>query len=177
VCTATGTPGTWQKQAFDSGGGIGPGGFVPLNPTRVCDTRANTGPGGSVSNNPLNVYARQTMQPFSDLTILVAGPIGPSGGQQTLVPANARAVVLNLAVVNFSAAGNFTVYPADVGQVPTAANLNWPDPQSDGLVALSNSVTVRIGHPSGDNAHAGVKVHNASSGTTDAVIDLAGYYA
>jgi hypothetical protein len=94
-----------------------------------------------------------------------------------VIPAAASAVVLNIAVVDFTAAGNFTVYPADLPSPPNAANLNWPGPQSDGLAALSNSVTVRIGNPSGDSAHRGVKIHNASSGTTDVVVDLAGYYS
>jgi hypothetical protein len=158
----------WNRVAYGSG-------FFAMNPTRVCDTRPNTGPGGSVANNPLNVYAGDTMSPFGDLTVFVAGPIGP-GAQQTVVPATATAVVLNLAVVNFSAPGNFTVYPADLANPPTAANLNWPGPQADGLAALSNSVTVRIGNPSGDSARRAVRIHNASSGATDVVVDLAGYY-
>jgi hypothetical protein len=170
VCTAA--PGTWNTVSFSAGAG-----FTALNPTRVCDTRAGTGPGGNVQANPLNVYSGQTMPPFSDLTVLVAGAIGPNGSQQTVVPSTATAVVLNVAVVNFSAPGNFTVYPADLATPPTAANLNWPGPQPDGLAALSNSVTVRIGNPSGDNAHRGVKIHNASAGTTDVVVDVAGYYA
>jgi hypothetical protein len=179
VCTSGDgtTVGTWAQVAYGSGGSNAGGGFTALDPTRVCDTRPNTGPGGSVSNNPLNVYAGQTLQPFSDLAVLVAGPIGPNGSQRTVIPAAASAVVLNIAVVDFTAAGNFTVYPADLPSPPNAANLNWPGPQSDGLAALSNSVTVRIGNPSGDSAHRGVKIHNASSGTTDVVVDLAGYYS
>jgi hypothetical protein len=145
-------------------------GFNPLNPTRVCDTRAGTGPGGGFQPNPLNVYAGQTMAPFSDLTIAISGPIGPTGSQQTIVPPQASAVVLNVTVVNFTAPGNFTVYPADLASPPTAANLNWPGPQSDGLVAIGNSVTVKVGAN-------GVKIHNASSGSTDVVVDIGGFFS
>jgi hypothetical protein len=171
VCTASGgAGGTWARVSY------GAGAFNALNPTRVCDTRANTGPGGSLGNNPLNVYSGQKMAAFSDLTVRVAGPIGPTGAQQTLVPETATAVVLNVTVVNFTAPGNFTVYPADLAGPPNAANLNWPGAQSDGLSAIGNSVTVRIGNPAGDSSHRGVKIHNASAGTTDVVVDLAGYY-
>jgi hypothetical protein len=132
------------------------------------------GPGGT-ENNPYNVYATGPIAPFSDLTIKVSGLIGPSGGQAQFVPTNATAVVFNLAVTGFSHAGNFTCYPADTG-VPNAANLNWPEPPTE-IAALSNLVSVKLGAITGDAAHTGIKIHNASSGSAQAIVDLAGFYA
>jgi hypothetical protein len=41
----------------------------------------------------------------------------------------------------------------------------------------SRSLQLDITGIIGDSAHRGVNIHNASAGTTDVVVDLAGYYA
>jgi hypothetical protein len=83
-----------------------PGGFVPLSPTRILDTRFGNGaPIGPVG-------------PGSTLTVQVSG----RGG----IPATGIAsVVLNVAVTNTTVTGGYLiVYPTEDPQ-PLAANLNW----------------------------------------------------
>jgi hypothetical protein len=177
ICTAgdgTGI-GTWQKVAYGTAAGPAVGVFTPVDPVRICDTRVGHGPGG-VEDNPYNVYANGPIAAFGDLTIEVSGPIGPAGHQTQFVPVAATAVVFNLAVTAWQHAGNATCYPANLASVPTAANVNWPEPPTE-LAALSNLATVKLGAITGDATHTGIKVHNASGGSTEVIIDLAGYYS
>ncbi len=83
-----------------------PGGYHPLPPARILDTRTGT---GGVAIAPLG--------PNSTLTVPVVG----RGG----VPATGvGAVVLNVTVTNTSASSYLTIYPAEDPR-PTASNLNW----------------------------------------------------
>ena len=81
------------------------GGFHPLAPVRILDSRDGTG--GSSS----------AWGPWSTRTVAVAG----AGG----VPAGAKAVVLNVTVTDTTAPSYLTVWPTGQPQ-PTASNLNWP---------------------------------------------------
>lgn len=83
-----------------------PGGYHPLPPARILDTR--TGVGG-VPIAPLG--------PNSTLTVQVVG----HGG---VPPSGVGAVVMNVTVTNTSAPSYLTVYPAEDPR-PTASNLNW----------------------------------------------------
>jgi hypothetical protein len=77
------------------------GGYVPVPPSRLLDTRIATAPltgGASV-----------------DLQVTGAGGVPPSG---------VTGVVLNVTVTNTSGAGFLTVYPTGATR-PTASNLNW----------------------------------------------------
>jgi hypothetical protein len=73
-------------------------------------------------------------------------------------------VVLNVTAVNQSAGGFFTVYPTGSG-LPLASNLNW-----DAHVTVPNLVSVGLGSGGSVTIYNGV-------GSTDAVVDLEGYYA
>jgi len=77
------------------------GGYVPVPPSRLLDTRIASAPltgGGTV-----------------DLQVTGAGGVPGSG---------VSGVVLNVTVTNTSAGGFLTVYPTGAGR-PTASNLNW----------------------------------------------------
>ncbi len=93
----------------DVTGYYGPGtgqGFVPLSPSRICDTRSGTG----------TECSGQTLGTGSVLSVQVTG----QGG----VPAGATAVVANLTVTKTSAASYLTAY-ADGSSKPLASNLNF----------------------------------------------------
>ena len=125
--------------------------FVPLAPTRVCDTRASS---------PLNPCNRGGIH---------AGPIGPGQaivvdvGTTFGVPAGASAVVLNVTATTTSEAGYLTVYQ-DAITTPFVSSLNWAAGQT-----ISNRVITSIS-PTGF-----IDVYNAH-GSTDVVIDLGGYF-
>lgn len=83
-----------------------PGGFVPLSPTRILDTRVGNGaPVGAVG-------------PGATLTVQVSG----RGG----IPAtNVSGVILNVTVTNTTVNGGYLiVYPMEDPR-PLASNLNW----------------------------------------------------
>lgn len=98
-------------------------------------------------------------------------PLGPGGvlHLQVLgrggVPANgAGTAVLNVTVVSPTAGGYLTVYPDGVTR-PTASSINFPA----GWVG-ANSVTATVG------SDGKVAIYN-SSGNTNVVVDVVGYYA
>jgi hypothetical protein len=96
------------------------------------------------------------------------GPLGPSGSRSVqvtgaVVPAAARAVVLNLTVTNTSAASYLTAWP-DQSPRPLASDLNWTVGQtvpSLAVVELSSAGKIDL--------------YNAA-GTADVIIDVAGWY-
>lgn len=100
--------------------------------------------------------AGRTAGPGATLPFQVAG----LGG----VPAGARAAVLNVTAVNPTAPGFLTVYPSG-GSRPNASNLNFTAGQ-----VTANLVVVPLGS-SGD-----LDVYNLA-GSTDVVVDVAGWYS
>ena len=132
-----------------------PGVYVPLTPTRICDTRANnpshlSGSAAQCSNGTTG----RTLAAGGTLTFDVAGDFS--------VPAsNVTAVVLSVATANSKGPGHFTLFPAGATQ-PTAANLNYATGQ-----VVPNLVEVGVG--------AGGAVSLYSSAASDAIVDLEGY--
>jgi hypothetical protein len=99
---------------------------------------------------------------------LTGGPGGSAGATRTIqiigvvpgVPANAVAVVGNLAVTQEASGGFATIWPS--GPWPGTANINFAAGQD-----LSNSFTVGLS--------ASGSVNVAASATTHVVIDITGY--
>jgi chitodextrinase len=115
--------------------------FVPLTPSRIVDTRMG---GGA----PLG--------PGATMTVTMAG----KGG----VPATgAKAVVLNVTVVNPTAASALTVWPADASR-PLASDLNFVAGQT-----VPNLVVVKL------SANGQFDIFNAF-GTTNVIVDVVGWY-
>ena len=81
------------------------GAFVPLDPTRILDTRNNTGGFGF---NPVPAGAT--------IDVPVTGLAG--------VPANATAVILNATVVSPAGPGFLTIFPTGTAR-PNASDLNY----------------------------------------------------
>lgn len=106
-----------------AGGAPTPGGFVPLDPVRLMDSRINSGDA--------------SYDPSTDSVILRIGG-GPSG-----VPVGASAVALNVTAVFPLVEGYLTVFP-DGKPRPLSSNLNFV---TDDVVP--NAVTVGLGAESG----------------------------
>ena len=132
-----------------------PGVYVPLAPTRICDTRVNnpshlSGPAAQCSNGTTG----KTLAAGGTLTFNVAGDF-------TVPASNVTAVVLSVATANAKGPGHFTLFPAGQSQ-PTAANLNYATGQ-----VVPNLVEVGVG------AAGAVSLY--SSASADAIVDLEGY--
>ncbi len=123
-----------------------PAGYVPINPTRLADTRPNSGYQGA--GHPLSCN--------STITIQVAGE-----GQIPLT--GVAAVILNVTAIQETTNSYVTVYPTG-STIPEVSNLNT---HTDTTTA--NLVTV----PLGSNGQ--VSIYNFS-GSTDLVVDAEGYY-
>ena len=101
---------------------------------------------------------RNTGAVRSDAT--VSFQVGGKGG----IPTNVAAVVFNLTVTEAQSFGYVTAY-ASGSQRPDASNLNFATAQT-----VPNLVTVPVG------ADGRVTLHNRSSGTTQLIADVSGYY-
>ena len=127
-----------------------PGGFHPLAPARLLDTRA--GIGGPVA----------ALGPAETRLVAVAGVGG--------VPPEAVAVVLNVTVTEPTDTGFLTVWPAGAPR-PNASNLNMIPGQT-----VANMVTVGLGATGPAGAAGAVALYN-HAGTTAVVVDVTGWYA
>jgi len=127
-----------------------PSTYVGITPCRVVDTRPA----------PDNVGSRST--PIGSGETFSTAFVGAVG--KCTIPAEAVAVVLNLAIVNPTASSFLTVFPAG-GTVPLAANLNYVA----GQPPASNAATVRIG-TGGQLSFFNLR------GTVDVTADVSGYY-
>lgn len=112
--------------------------FTPISPTRILDTRNGASPLG----------------PNSAMAVQVGG---------TVVPATAKAVVVNITVTDTSAASYLAAWP-DQSPRPLASDLNW----SAGATVPSLAV-VQL------SAAGKLDLYNAA-GTTDVVVDVAGWF-
>lgn len=144
VTLYNGSAGTVHLLADVSGyvtpGAAGQGAFAQVTPTRLLDTRSSA-----------PVQARQT----------VSFGVANVGG----VPADASAVVLNVAAAGSQAAGYVTAYPAG-SALPRSSNINFAAGRTTTALAL-----VPVGH------HGMVTLYNGSTGSTHLIADIQGYLA
>lgn len=122
-------------------GPLGGGAFLSRNSFRILDTR-RTGQGPCVAGG-------------STRNVTVAGDFG--------VPLNAASVVVNVTVVNPTASGYLTAFPAGAAR-PTASNLNFTAGQ-----VVANGVTVGVG------ASGQISLF-VNSGCADVLVDLLGFH-
>jgi len=124
------------------------GGLSTLTPCRLVDTRNATGPlgGPSLQANATRLFS----------LVSVCG-----------VPPTAMAVSVNLTVVAPAASGALHVYPGDLGTAPTATAISF----SPGVTRANNAILRLATDGSGT-----VAVLCDSSGTTDFIIDVNGYF-
>jgi hypothetical protein len=146
--------------APSASGGTGAGLYNPLpSPVRLCDTRAGDPSHLSTPDNQCNgVLDRgETLGVNGTIPIQVGGDNG--------VPPGASAAVLNVTVVNPTAAGFLTVYPGGVAQ-PYTASVNYGAHQ-----VIGNRVIVPL-----STGEAQGQIAVFSSASADVVVDVSGYF-
>lgn len=125
------------------------GGFTAITPARLQDTR----PGGATIDGQAS--GTGVVRAGAPRTLKVAGRNG--------IPADARAVVLNVTAVRPSTASHLTVWPTGEG-MPTASNLNFT-----AGTTVPNLVIAKVG------ANGSINISNAAGGV-DVVVDVSGYW-
>jgi len=129
-------------------------GFAAVDPSRILDTRVGLG------------AARAKLARGGATDLQVTGALRTADGTTVTVPADARAVVLNVTATAVTGVStDVRVYPAGGAAVPLVSNLNLVGGQT-----AANLVTVAVG--------TGGKVRLRNSlGSLHLVADLAGYYS
>ncbi len=115
-------------------------------------------PGGFTSTNPVRLLDTRSNHPIGPNTFIKLQVIGAH------VPAGATAAVLNVTATGSTAGGFFTVFP-DGTTRPTTSAVNFTRNET-----IANQLVVPLGT---DGA---IDIYNLA-GTTQAVVDLYGYYA
>lgn len=156
-------------EGYDVTAGVSPaGGFNPLTPARVADTRcsgASPPPFCSGEHLPAINHSDGTIGPLGQDTVHVTGVGG--------VPASGvAAVVVNVTAVAPSSAGYLTVAPGGSippGTTPASSTLNFAAHE-----VLANKVIVPV--PSSGPSAGTITVFN-HAGNTDVVLDVDGWYS
>jgi hypothetical protein len=123
--------------------------FYTLSPCRLVDTRGTAG-------------------------VPYGGPALPSGVDRIFaahtkcsIPATARAISINAAVVNAPGPGNLRFFPGDAS-APTSSNANFTAGQT-----RANNAVVKLGGVGGTFA---VRQENTTGGATHVIVDVNGYF-
>ncbi len=130
-------------------------GFAALDPSRILDTRSPSvgAPAAKVGGG-------------SSIDLQVTGSLPTADGTTVSVPADARAVVLNVTATGATAGTDVRVYPTPTGDaVPQVSNLNVRAGQT-----TPNLVTVAVGEGGK------VRLRNLN-GSVNLIADIAGYYS
>ena len=149
VCVVAGSPGTWRKLT----GPTAAGAFHAINPVRVFDSRF---PGGVKINS-----GETKLVSVADGHDLVTGVVN----QPNAVPAGASAIAFNLTVTDTVGAGFLTVAPGTASTV-TASSINWSASGQN----LANGLVVAV------DSSRQVRVFAGGGGSTNFIIDVAGYF-
>lgn len=145
-------PDRWQRVAGPSTGG----GYHPIDPVRVFDSRRLTFPDSGVfTANSQRVLSVANGR--DDDTGAVTAP--------DAVPPGATAVTFNATAVVTSAASHLSVVPGDVASTSTST-VNWTEPNA----IVANASVCRL---AGDRQ---LRIIAGPFGTFHAVIDITGYY-
>jgi hypothetical protein len=121
--------------------------FYTVTPCRVADTRNAPGPSGGPA---LGAGASRTFP--------VAGLCG--------IPPGAKAIAINVTVVNETQLGDLRLYPAG-GSLPATSSINF----AMGKVRANNQIIAL-----GAGGQISVQCDLASAGTTDFLFDVTGYF-
>ena len=128
--------------------------FVPINPDRICDTRAINNP--TVQSNQCNSNGPQTLNSASELIAQVSGVVP--------IPTNIVAAEANVTVTNTDANGGFlTIFPTG-SSLPNISDLNW----SSG-VTIANNCIITLSSAGSFTAYNFI-------GTADVIVDVSGYF-
>ena len=154
VCVSSGAPGRWRQLA----GPTVAGGFVPIRPVRVYDSRWAAVPGVTTG----------ILLPGTTRTISVADARDAQGrvASAGVIPRGTPAVTLNVTVVDTVVRGNLALVP-DARLGSETSSINW---SSDNQV-LANGLTVGI------NGNARTLDIICRSNRTNVIIDITGFYS
>jgi hypothetical protein len=125
-----------------------PGSLYTLTPCRLVDTRNAAGPLGGPA---LGAGARRDFP--------LAGACG--------IPADAKALSLNVTVTGPTEAGFLSLFPADLGLAPSHSTINF----SAGQTRANNTVV-----PLAANGAGTLAVRNGSAGGVNLIVDVNGYF-
>ena len=128
----------------------GPFRFYALTPCRVVDTKGAQGP-------ILQGNTTGTTRSFQ-----IRGNCG--------VPADAKAVALNITVQTPSQKGHLRLFPSDLATPPTVSNINFAGNET----ALANGAIVPLSTNTQDIS---VFTFMVAGGTTHLFLDVTGYFA
>jgi len=117
-----------------------------VTPCRLVDTR-----------NPIGALGGPALVASAQRIFTLAGVCG--------VPADARAVSLNLTVTQPLAAGDLRMFPAEQTVAPVTSAINFATGQT-----LANNIILAI------DATGSIKVQNDAQGTVHLVLDINGYF-
>jgi hypothetical protein len=124
--------------------------FVAVTPVRVVDTRSDLGVNSVVAG--------------VEQDVMIVGSV---------VPVGATAVALTVTAVDASADGFVVVRPGDATGKPSTSNINVSKGDT-----VANAVTIKL--PTVGSGAGAIKVlfdaHGSSTGTTELLIDITGYY-
>jgi hypothetical protein len=132
---------------------------VSIAPVRVLDTRTDVGLAG-----PFVSAVAQDLK--------VTGSIPTATGTQTVVPAGATGVFLNVTPVSSTAAGFISVRPANATGLPTTSNVNF----TTGAIN-PNAVLVELPVGGADDGKIEITfdAFGAAGPTTEVLVDVVGY--
>ena len=133
-----------------AGSSNGSGHYQAMSPYRVCDTRP------TAISGLTDQCTGKALGPGATLVVNVAG-----SGSVPLT--GTAAVALNVTVVNPSSAGYITLYPDGFAR-PATSDMNFAAHD-----VIADQVTVEVG------TKGSIEVYN-SSGTTNIVVDVTGYF-
>jgi len=152
-CVVAGTPGTWRKI---TGPGVA-GGFHPLTPGRVYDSRQAAPANGPISagqNRTISVADRRD-------ALLSTGAVV----QADFVPAGATAVAANVTITGTLGSGYLVFNPGGNTTVG-ASTINWKADNQD----IANGVILTL------DASRQLTVVAGGGGSTGFIVDITGYY-
>ncbi len=129
------------------------GEYVPLSPSRICDTRPS---GGQIVVNQCDTLPNGPIGQSSTMNVQVTG----NGGVPT---SGVSAVAINVTAISPTTAGYLTLFPTG-GTTPIVSNLNFTANE-----VVPNRAIVKL------SSSGSITVYNFS-GTTNLAIDVTGYF-
>jgi hypothetical protein len=127
----------------------GPLDFYTLAPCRLVDTRGVPGPNGAPAIAP------------GQRVVRAAGAAGNCG-----IPAGAKALAVNVTVVNPTTSGNLRFFPGD-GQAPVASAISF----QNGVTRANNALVMLASSGSG-----ALTIQSSASIPVDVTVDVVGYF-
>jgi hypothetical protein len=134
---------------------------VSIEPVRILDTR-----------DPVNVGLPGPFVSAVSQDLKVTGPVATTTGAQTVVPAGATGVFLNVTPVGSTAAGFISVRPANAPGLPTTSNVNFAVGAINPNAVL---VELPVGGPDDGRIEITYDAFGSAGPTADVLVDVVGY--